>query len=135
MNVNKKQLMSLPSLDKFSSRREWEFVCWRKILKSEKLLGLLMTSHERHNLVMRAAALKELMLGKGPRQISRELFISLQTISVIKKAMNENNYRSYLERSRKERKKKEYSVFRTPAKPKRRGIPKRTKYGTIYMPY
>jgi len=127
--------MELPSIDKYSSRKEWESACWRKILKSEELLELLMTSHERHNLVMRAATLKELMSGKGPRQISRELFISLQTIGVIKKAMNENNYRSYLERSKKERKKKEYSVFRTSAKPKWQGRPKRTKYGTIYMPY
>ena len=84
---------------------------------------------------MRAAALKELKLGKGPRQISRELFVSLQTIGVIKKAMTEDSYKSYLERSKKERKKKEYSVFRTVAKPKYRGRPHRTKYGTIYTPF
>jgi Trp operon repressor len=135
MDVNKKQLMDLPSLDKYSSRKEWELGCWMKILKSEELLELLMTSHERHNLVMRAAVLKELLLGKGIREISRKFFISLQTISVIKKSITENSYRSYSERSKKERKKKEYSVFQAPARPKRRGWPRRTKYGTIYMPY
>jgi len=99
--MNKKQLMGLPSIDKYSSRKEWESACWQKILKSEELLRLLVTSHEQHNLVMRAAALKELISGKGPRQISRELFISLQTIGVVKKSMNENIYRSYSERSKK----------------------------------
>ncbi len=135
MDINKKQLMSLPLLDKFSSRKEWELACWRKISKSYEFLELLTTSNERHNLVMRAAILKELLLGKGPRLISRKLFVSLQTISVVKKAITENNYRSYLERSKKERKKKEYSVFKTSERPKRRGWPRRTKYGTIYIPY
>jgi len=99
--MNKKQLMGLPSIDKYSSRKEWESACWQKILKSDELLRLLVTSHEQHNLVMRAAALKELISGKGPRQISRELFISLQTIGVVKKNKNENIYRSYSERSKK----------------------------------
>jgi len=84
---------------------------------------------------MRAAILKELELGKGPRQISRELFVSSQTINASKKAINGNSYKSYRERSKKERKKKVYSVWRKPYKPKYPGRPKRTKYGTIYMPY
>jgi len=133
--MNKNQLMNLPSIDKYSSRKEWESACWRKILESEDLLQSLITSNERRNVVMRAATLKELMSGKGPRQISRELFISLQTIGVIKKSMNENIYRSYLERSKKERKKRRYSAWPSAAKPKYRGRPRRTKFGTIYMPY
>ncbi len=134
--MDKKQLMNLPSADKYSSRKEWENVCWCEIIKSEEMLELLATSHERHDLVMRAAVLKELLAGKGPRQISRELFVSFQTIEVVKKSMNENNYRSYLERSKKERKKKVYSVDRRPVRGKRpEGRPRRTKFGTIYMPY
>ncbi len=87
-------------------------------------------------LYVRAATLKELVSGKGPRQISRELFISSQTINVIKKAMFENNYRSYLERSKKERKKKVYSIDRRPIRRKwPEGRPKRTKFGTIYVNY
>jgi FixJ family two-component response regulator len=84
---------------------------------------------------MRAAVLKEIISGKGPRQISRELFVSVQTIDVIKKSMDENSYRSYSERSKKERKRKEYSIDNKVTKPKYPGRPKRTKYGTIYMPY
>jgi len=134
--MDKKQLMNLPSINDYSSRQEWEDACWRKMIKSEALLELLATSHERHDLVMRAATLKELMLGRGPRQISRELFISSQTINVVKKAMSENSYRSYLERSKKERKKKIYSIDNRPIRRKwPEGRPKRTKYGTIYIPY
>jgi Trp operon repressor len=134
--MDKKQLlMKLPSIDKYFSRKEWESACWQKLLKSDELLRLLVTSHEQHNLVMRAATLKEIMSGKGPRQISRELFVSLQTVGVIKKSMNETNYKSYSERSKKERKKKAYSVSRRQIKSKWRGRPRRTKFGTIYVKY
>ncbi len=134
--MNKKQLMDLPSIDKYSSRKEWEEACWRKISKSDELFPLLITFSERHELIMRAAVLKELLSGKGPRQISRELFISTQTIGAIKKSMNENSYRSYSERGKKERKKKVYSIDDRPVRRKwPEGKPKRTKYGTIYMPY
>ena len=134
--MDKKQLTKLPSIDKYSSRKEWEEVYWRKILESEELLNLLMTSNERRNLVMRAAILKEIISGKGPRQISRELFVTLQTISAVKKGAAENKYRTYLERSKKERKKKVYSVDNRPVRRKwPEGRPRRTKYGTIYMPY
>jgi len=134
--MNKNQIIGLPSFEQYSSRKEWEDACWRKILKFEELPKLILTSNERHNLIMRTAILKELILGKGPRQISRELSATLQTISAVKKAITENNYKSYLERSKKERKKKVYSVDRRRVRRKwPEGRPKRTKYGTIYMPY
>ena len=83
---------------------------------------------------MRAAAMEGFASGKGHRQLSRELFISLQTLNSVKKAMAENNYKSYLERGKKDRKKKKYSVDLGPAK-KHRGRSVRTKYGIIHMPY
>jgi len=134
--MDRKQLIDLPSVDKYSSRGGWESACWQKILKSENLLQLLITPNERHNLTMRAAVLKELLAGKGPRQISRELFVSFQTIAVIKKSMVESGYKSYRERSKKERKKKVYSIDRRPVRRKwPEGRPKRTKFGTIYVNY
>ncbi len=129
---NKKETI-LPLLKDYSSRKEWEEISWKRILESEKLLKLMTTSRERHDLVMRAAVLEGLSLGKGQRQLSRELSISLQTINAVKKAAAENNYRSYKERSKTERKKKKYSVdFRYR---KHRGRPVRTKYGIVHMPY
>lgn len=134
-NISNKKSVIIPSISDYSSRQEWEEASWQKILESKELLQLLITSHERHNLVMRAAALKGLTSGKSYRQVSKELFLSLQTISGVKKAMAENNYRSYLEWSKTKRKKRKYSIGPTSYKSKHRGRPHRTKYGTIYMPY
>ncbi len=134
-SISSKRMAMIPSLDNYSSRKEWEEVCWRRIVGSQELLDLLVTPHERRDLVMRAAAMEGLASGKSYRQISREFFVSLQTISGAKKAVAENSYRSYAERGKKERKKREYSAGPTFSKPKRRGRPVRTKYGTIHIPY
>jgi len=141
--MSKKESIAIPSIDNYSSREEWETACWRKILESKELLPLLITSHERRDLVRRAAAMDMLISGKSYQEIGNELWVSPQTISVIKKAMNENAYRSYLERSHRERKKRKYSPSLVSAKSsvsaKSRarpyGRPRRTKYGTIHMPY
>ncbi len=134
--MNRNQLITLPQMNKYSSRKEWEAACWEEILKSKELMQLLTTSYERHNLVMRAAVIENLSLGKTYRQIGRELWLSPQTISLVKKAVKEKNYRSYLTRSKKERKKKVYSIDRRPIRKKwPEGRPKRTKYGTVYLPY
>ena len=135
--MNKRGSTAIPPIDNYHSRQEWEIACWRKILESKELLSLLVTSHERRNLVRRAAAIDRLISGKSYRKIGNELWLSPQTISAIKKAINERAYRSYLERSQKERKKRKYSSDPVSAKSraKPRGRPIRTKYGTIYMPY
>ena len=135
INTKKKALFALPPLDRYSSRKEWEDACWHKILKSKNLLGLLVTFYERHNLVMRAAVMDRINSGKRYRQIAEELWLSPQTISSIKRALKENSYRSYRERSKKERKKKIYSSSPVPKQRKHRGKPVRTKYGTVYLPY
>jgi sulfite reductase beta subunit-like hemoprotein len=76
-DINKKEFVALPSVGDYLSRQEWEKACWQKLSKSNKLLGLLMTSHERRDLVMRAAIIKGIVSGKSYRQISKELFVSL----------------------------------------------------------
>jgi len=133
--MNKNQLINLPPINKYSSRKEWEDACWGKVIKSEELLKLLTTFHERHNLVMRAAALADIISGKTYREIVKKFWVSSQTISGIKKSLNKKIYRSYQERSKMERKKREYNIDNRVIKPKYPGRPRRTKYGTIYMPY
>ena len=133
------KIITLPKIEKYSSRKEWEDACWNKILESnelKELLKLFTTSHERHDLITRIAALEKITSGKSYRKIGDELWLSSQTISGIKKAINENGYRSYLERSKKERKKKVYSHDRASStKPKPKGRAHKTKYGTIYSEY
>ncbi|HUX35754.1 MAG TPA: hypothetical protein VMV71_01830 [Candidatus Paceibacterota bacterium] len=124
----------LPSLSNYSSRKEWEDACWRKLLKSKNSLVLLATSHERHNLIMRAAVIDGINSGKKYRQIAEELWLSPQTISSIKKAVNGSDYKSYRERGKTERKKKIYSHYTASARRKFRGRPVRTKYGIVYLP-
>jgi len=135
--MDKEKLIVLPPIDNYSSRQEWETACWREILESKELLSLLITSHERRDLVNRAAAMDKIISGKSYQEIGKELWISPQTISVIKKAINEKAYRSYLERSHKERKKRKYSPSPVSKKSKNKpyGRLRRTKYGTIRMPY
>ena len=132
--TEKKLIDLLPSINNCSSRKEWEGACWKKIIKSEKLMDLFITPYERHNAVMRIAIMDRVLAGKSYNEIARELYVSPQTISVIKKGIDEKTYRSYLQRSKTERKKKKYSVSPVPDK-EYRGRPKRTKYGTIYLPF
>lgn len=135
--MNKKteeKLGILPAINNYPSRTEWEIACWQKLLKSQELLRLFVTPHERHDLVMRVAAMDKIISGKSYREISEELWLSPQTISGIKKAINEKAYRSYLERSKKERKEKKYSSNMQPFHPRPSGTPRRTKYGTLYIP-
>ena len=131
--MDKKELVNMPPISDYASRKEWEAACWKKIAGSEKLLWLLVTSHERHDIVMRAAAVDGIASGKSYRTIGAELWLSPQTISGIKKALSEKAYNSYRERSKKERKKRVYSIIESRER-KRRGTPRRTKYGVLYMP-
>lgn len=129
--VGKNKLSAMPLLGNYRSRAEWEDACWHKISESKEILELISTSSERHDLVMRAAAINALILGKSYREIGKELWLSPQTISGIKKTLDEDSYKSYP--GRKERKKKVYSHSDT-RKYGPRGTPRRTKYGIVYMP-
>ncbi len=133
-NEKMKLLFALPLLSRYSSRKEWEDACWWEIVKSRDLLGALATSSERHNLVMRAAAIDRIDSGKKYRQIAEELWLSPQTISSIKKVMHESDYRSYRQRGKTERRKRVYSPNPASSRKKNRGRPVRTKYGTVYIP-
>jgi transposase len=84
---------------------------------------------------MRCAAIDSIIKGKSYRKIADEFNLSLQTISLIKKAISEKSYRSYLERSKTERKKKKYNMSPIPDKPKRRGRIIHSKFGTFQAPF
>ncbi len=134
----KRVLLALPPLSRYASRKEWEHACWQKILNSEKLkdiLGIAVTSYERHNLVMRVATIERINSGKRFNEISKELWLSPQTISSIKKSISGTNYKSYRETGKTTRKKKIYSRDTFSTKRRHRGRPVRTKYGTVYLPY
>ncbi len=132
MNKNIENI-AIPEISSFKSRGDWEDACWQKILESRWIFKFITTPHEKHDLIMRTAALKLIQSGKSYRQIGQELWLSPQTVSGIHKAIKENNYKSYFERGKKDRKRKNYSSDKKISPKKPEGIPRPTKYGTIYM--
>ena len=118
-----------------------EKVFWREISKNPIILKRLLTADERRDIALRLTTVKMLESGNGSRQISRELNISRQTVSNIKKSLETQEYESYWERSKTERKKKIYSSL--PKKPLSKDFLKylegkravRTKHGKIYLKF
>ena len=122
----------LPRVSRYPSRKAWEEACWTML--STKFPTFLITAYERRNVILRAVVMDRLSDGLSYREIAKELFLSQQTISSIKKNIGEN-YRSYRERGKLDRKRRVYSSGRLlPKKKKLRGRPMRTKYGTLYVP-
>ncbi len=107
-DIRKKKLR-IPAISHYSSRKEWERAVWKMIVRSPEALDAFTAPYERHSLVMRAAVVDRIHSGRSYREISRELWSSLQTIGSIKRALDGKNYRSYRERGKTERKKRVYS--------------------------
>lgn len=129
----RKKLIAIPAVGAYPSRKAWEEACWQHILRSPEWLNLL-TSYERRNIVMRVAVAHRLDAQMSYRDIGNELWLSSQTISAIKKGIGEKRYRSYADRGKTERRKKVYSSIPRAARPSPKiGIPRKTKYGTIYL--
>jgi len=122
-------VIKMPCVSVYLSRKEWEDACWQLISNSPEFLNRFMTSHERRNIILRVAVVHRLGEGMSYRNIGRELWLSPQTISVIKKGISEKGYRGY--KTRGERKKKVYSANRN--RKKIRAVARRkTKYGTPF---
>jgi hypothetical protein len=82
---------------------------------------------------VRAAGISRILAGKKSCEIARELWLSPQTISTLRKALREEVYRSYRERGKTERK---AIVYHDALKERTRnsGRKVRTKYGSVYLP-
>ncbi|MBI4085962.1 MAG: hypothetical protein HY433_01815 [Candidatus Liptonbacteria bacterium] len=139
-------IRGIPLLASFSSRSAWEENVWRTLIakftilrepkKLSTALELLITAKERSLLLRRAAAIDRILAGTSYRKIGEELWLTHQTISGIKKALNEKKYRSYYERGKTERKKRIYSPGPQSSRNGRgfSGRRVRTKYGTFTIP-
>ncbi len=134
----------IPTIKTHKTRSEWTRAMWDILLSHlcslkdkgtlKAFMELIVTPHERATIVRRAAAIQQLKHNVRYVDICRELFIAPQTLTSLKKALTEHQYRSYRERGKTERRKKVYSS--SPQKSKK--IPtrkKRTKYGTISTPF
>ncbi len=87
------------------------------------LLKPIVSSAEQKKIIYRIATLDRLENGIGPRRIGRELWVTRQTISAIKKSFHEKSYRSSHVRGHEKRR---YTP--DPEKPKKKFY-RNTKYG------
>jgi len=108
-------MKSVPPTHKFKSRKEWENCVWETIVSSladysslkdvEKFLAMLVTAHEREQIIKRAATVSLIKQGKSYREIGDILWLSHPTISSVKNSMTAGGYVSYYERSKNNKKK------------------------------
>lgn len=105
-------MKSIPSKDGFKSKSEWEAHVWTKLsggfaeagsaLEIEKSLDMLLTAHEKRQIINRAAAISLLKQGMSYREIGRILWLSPTTISSLRKsARNQTGYISRRSRNKK----------------------------------
>jgi Trp operon repressor len=137
--------IAVPAVSAFPSRAAWEEAVWDVFIgylasQDRKnalitLLDVLITEPEQRRLIHRIAAVDRILAGEKYRTIGKELWLTRQTLTSIKKALIERRYRSYRERGKTERKKKIYSPGPRSATlrydPSKRRV--RTKYGTLHI--
>ena len=90
-------MKSIPSINKFKSRKEWEARVWSKLIEGftkinspqemEKALNLLLTSHEKTQMIKRASTVSLLKQGKSYREIGELLWLSPTTVNAIRKSL------------------------------------------------
>jgi Trp operon repressor len=138
-------IKAVPKISGYKSREDWEKAVWKifvdRLVAAERparlasLLDAFITKQERCDIVLRIAAASRSLAGKSYREIGEELLLCPQTISTIKKTLRGEQYRSYYERGKTERKRKTYSRDHQPQA--RRHDPskhaRRTKYGTLHI--
>ena len=109
-------MKSIPSVGKFKSRKEWEDYIWSQLTKKlaeigsvkeiEDSLNILLTMHEKKQMIKRASAISLLRQGKSYLEIGERLWLSPTTISAIRKSMRtKGEYVSRYTRNKKPEKK------------------------------
>jgi Trp operon repressor len=101
-------LNNLPLVTEFPSRKHWEAGVWEIIIirlaeiksvpELKKALELLLGQKERERLLYRGLTISRLNKKLAYREIGRELWVSPQTISAVKKSLLENSYQSSYKR-------------------------------------
>jgi Trp operon repressor len=135
-NLSKARNISLvlPPLSEYTSRKEWEYECWKLITKNEPSLLLFITPYERRNIIIRIAVFQRVCSGVSYKEIGKELWVSPQTISGIVKLMNEEEYQSYFKWNKnKPKKNNNTSFFVSREQSRKRRV--RTKFGTTYVSF
>ena len=130
----------LPKVEDFETRKQWEEAAWREFVawcvKSDPklvriLLDSIMSPSERCRIVKRAIAVDRIHDGASYSAIGRELSLTPQTISAIKKGLASHTYKSNWERAESQKRARDFAWRK---KHLERPEPKRyrrTKYGKL----
>ena len=114
-------MKSILAINKFNSRKEWEKYIWSILIKEiikansikeiEKVLDLLLTAHEKKQMIKRASAISLLKQGKSYSEIGEVLWLSPTTISAIRKSLRtkEGYVTRYMRNKKPEKKQKPLS--------------------------
>jgi Trp operon repressor len=97
-------IKDLPLVTDFPTRAHWEAAVWQILLERivtntsnpelEEAFELLISPQERKSIIYRALTGSRIYSGIGTAEISRELWLTRQTIAAIKKSMLQGNFRS-----------------------------------------
>ena len=133
------KLPKFPPIKSTSSKKEWQKSVWKLLIANldRSVLDALLTESEKKNISIRAVAMERIATGASYTDIGKELWLSPQTISAIKKGVLEKQYASYRIRSKTTRRKRQYhskGALAAPRPQHRAGRRVRTKYGSIRMP-
>jgi hypothetical protein len=98
---------SLPYRQGRETRNQWEDRVWHELLGrlgiTAEQVSMVVSPNERKNILYRALAISRLLAEGRPMEISRELWLSRQTIYAIKKGMTDKAYKSSRARGHKKR--------------------------------
>jgi len=109
-------MKAIADMQNFKSRKEWEEYVWKKIVadlaeidssqRIDQFLNMLLTAHEKKQVINRASAISLLKQGKSYSQVGEILWLSPNTISAIRKSMRgQKEYMSRYMRNKKLEKK------------------------------
>ncbi len=97
-------IKDLPLVTDFPTRAHWEAAVWQILLERivtntsnpelEEAFELLISPQERKAIIYRALTGSRIYSGIGTAEISRELWLTRQTIAAIKKSMLQGNFKS-----------------------------------------
>src|SRR3990167_831430 len=111
-------MKSVTIVNKFKSRKEWKVYVWKKITEGlaktnsvpeiERSLDMLLTAHEKEQMIKRVAAISFIKQGKSYREIGRILWLSPTTINAIRKSirMKKGYISDYMHNKKPEKKQK-----------------------------
>ena len=134
-------IKKVPKVEAYETRKDWEIATLQEVAKQlsqlnpsqiHALLTLALSDSERSLFIRRIAGIDRLQSNKSYKEIGRELWLSPQTVSSLKKALAGKQYVSNWPRAKEQQRARERTKWRTEERPMPARY-KNTKYGKLRM--